>query len=235
MRTVQKSKLKKILLVSILLTVLTGLLSWIPISYNLSYSSFYVNKDYYGDMDNLNEIIEKVENFDYKTHLNISKDPYGIRILNYTDPTIINELSLKIEEDRLRHFLQVPFIDSHLIYSFKVNRSSFFNITLEELDEFEGYFPDCEGLQMESESFDICPSYEIIPPNIFLNSSFYPDPIDKGVEYHIEDIITVEISFFYSSPEFLNSNSRDFNQIVILNENLEIIFICVYDFSRQTT
>jgi hypothetical protein len=227
--------LKKIILVSVLLSVLTGLLSWIPISYNLSYSSFYVSKEYNGDMVNLNEIVEKVENFDYKTHLNISKDPYGVRILNYTDPTIIDELSIKIEEDRQRHYLQVPFINSHLIYTFNVNRSSFFNITLEEWDEFEGYFPNCDGLQMKSESFNICPSYEISPPNFFLNSSFYPDPIDNGVEYCIEEVITVEISFYYSRPEFLNSNSCEFNQIVILNENLEIIFICVYDFSRQTT
>lgn len=227
------AKSKKILLIFTIISIF--FVGWITAQNQISFSYFYVEKNYSGEAANLDEIIEIVEHFDYKTHLNISKDPYGIRILNYTDPAIIDELSLKIEEDRQRHFLQVPFINSHLIYSFNVNRSSFFNITLEERDENGGYYPNCEGLQMKSESFNICPSYEIIPPNIFLNSSFYPVPIDNGVEYHIEDVITVEISFFYSSPEFLNSNSCHFNQIVILDENLEILFVCVYDFKRTTS
>lgn len=227
------TKNKKILLIILIISIF--FVGGIITQNQISLSYFYVEKNYMGEAENLEEIIEIVERFDYETHLNISKDPYGVRILNYSDPEIIDELSLKIEEDRKSHFLQVPFINSHLIYSFNMNRSSFFNITLEELDEYGVPFWNCEGIQMKSESFNICLDYEIIPPNIFLNSSFYPDPIDKNVEYHIEEVITVVISFDYSSPEFLNSNSNSFDQIVVLNESLEIIFICVYNFHRTTT
>ncbi|MHA1730143.1 MAG: hypothetical protein ACTSWY_15650 [Promethearchaeota archaeon] len=228
----QSSKSKKITLVILIISFL--FIGWFILQYQNSYTYFYVEKNYLGNEENLDEIIEIVEYFDYETHLNISDDPYHVKIMNYSDPTMIEELCLKIEVDRQTQFLSVPFINSYLKYSLKVNRSSFFNFSFWEWDEY-GDFQNCEGLQIKSEILNICIDDGIVYPNIFINTSFFADSIENNTEYNIEQVILVEVSFDYSKPEFLNSNLRHFNQIVILNNNLEIIFICAYNFYHLVT
>lgn len=220
---IQKSKIKKILLVSILLSVLTGLISWIPISYNLSFSSFYVSKEYNGDMVNLNEIIDKVENFDYETYLTCTQE-LG-EVINYSSREILEKFSLKIEETRQQKFYLSAVMRSSMYYIFTAQNYSYFNFTYNSYDY--DFSAQCAVLSTESTSIEICYGGYLNIPNWFFNLSYFQEPIENITDAQFSDIIIVTIELQLNN---VNSNYNAYGQIVVLSHNLDIIFVVVFSY-----
>lgn len=217
-------RFKKLFIVSgTLLLIISGY--WI-FQYSISFSSFYFQKEYNSDLSRINEIIEKVEHFDYNMNLNCSLDHYPSKP-NYVNAEILENLSQEIEENRIKYYIYpiLSGFQNSLEYAFSAQNSSYFNYTLNNYTN-EPY--SSVRLTIKSDTFDNI-SYKNVSMHscLYINESFFPNPYQDEWERHISDVIFVTTTFRLAT----NGCWYVFVQNIILNQQLEVVFILINGYS----
>lgn len=198
--------------------------------YSTSSSRYYFQTEYNSDLSRINEIIEKVEHFDYAIYLNCSLDNYPSKP-NYVDAEILENFSKEIEENRIRDYIY-PILSGYqnnLEYAFSAQNSSYFNYTLNNYTEINPDEPySSVRLTIKSDTFDnIFLKNVSMESCLYINESFFPNPYQDGWERHISDVIFVTTTFRLAT----NGCWYVFVQNIILNQQLEVVFILINGYS----
>lgn len=221
-------RFKKLFLVTgTMVLIISGY--WI-FQYSISFSSFYFQKEYNSDFGRINDIIEKVEHFDYDEYLNCSLDNYPLKP-NYVNAEILENFSQEIEENRIKYYIY-PIMSGYqnsLEYAFNAQNASYFNYTLNNYTEINPDEPYLSvRLTIKSDTFDdVFLNNVSMESCLYINESFFANPYQVEWERHISDVIFVTTTFRLAT----NGCWYVFVQNIILNQQLEVVFILINGYS----
>ena len=220
-----RKKTKKAFIIS--LSVVLSISIILIINNFIIFSRIYYRVYYEVNLPNSDEIIEKAENFDYLKYLKMH-DPYGeIQNLskfniNYIDREFIDFLKGKINRDNKRFHLW-PSYYHNFIYTFNAT---------EESKLFFSY----NNNTIFNATYETQKPIFIVPPPIwfnfigswFINFTQVPHVVNQSSTILLNNTILVKMILKY---DYLFGNlGGEFYQIeqyVILNSNLQVIFIYV--------
>jgi hypothetical protein len=209
-----------------------GVTSLIIINHFLILSRIYYRTSYNGNVNNLEEIIEKSELFDYQKNCKY-RDSFGIvhnatnaEIFYHVDRNFINNLKTKIAKDH-EEFHLYPFYEHHFAYSFEATNESLLYFT----------YNNNSIIKLEDETQTVLFSareshYENNPTfwegGWYLNFTLIPFSFDLNSTIQISDSILVKMNFNYDhvygnvGAEFLQVD-----QFVCFSSNYQIIFVFI--------
>ena len=206
--------------------------SVIFINHFLILSRIYYRTSHVGNVNNLEEIIEKSELFDYQKYCKY-RDYSGIihnastsEIFYHIDRNFINDLKTKIVKDH-EEFHLYPFYEHHFEYSFEATNESllYFQYSNNSIIELED--------ETQTEIFRAHEShYEngttFWEESWFLNFTIIPFSLDLNSTIQIHDSILVKMNLDYDHVYGnLGAESLLIEQFVCFNSNYQIVFVYI--------
>ena len=210
---------------SFLIGIFIVVIILIPLLSNFMYirSRIYSIIDYNVDLSNREEIINKVENFNYEEYLNSYSNNYYIDddITSYVDIDLIRFLKNQIENDiGLRIW---PYYKHNLVYSFLAENYSKLYLSYSNLSIFSIKDQNNQSLFLREDNR----WWEF---SWYLNFAQIPYVQGDESTLVLSDFLFVRINVEYEwLCGFVCEHRHSFEQYLVLSKNLDVVLIFIYD------
>jgi hypothetical protein len=219
---------KKLLRNVIVILIPLLLIFSIVLSFNfISLSNIYYHIEYEINIPNSNEIIDKVETFEYRHFL--KRHDYSGRTLNvsqfnecpsqYIDRECIEYIKNQINQARRRFYL-TPGYSHNLNYKFNATEQAKLYLSYSNTTLFNAtYDSNKEVFLVPWNDY-----YSTFYGNWYINFTYIPYVFNQSKTILLESIILINMDLYYSISRYCGEGHRII-QFIALSSDLQIIFI----------